>query len=92
MRTLIAEDEAVSRRLLEEALKSWGHEVLVTEDGAQAWQVLQRGDVHLVIADWVMPHLDGLELCRKVREAHLDRYVYIILLTARGRKRGQGER
>ena len=87
MRILIAEDEAVSRRLLEQILKSWGHEVVATEDGLQAWQALQKGDIPLTIADWMMPRLNGLELCQNIREAHLDGYVYIILLTARGRKR-----
>jgi two-component system cell cycle response regulator len=87
MRILIADDETISRHLLEQTLKRWGHEVVVTRDGVQAWETLQKGDGHLVIADWMMPRLNGLELCRKVREARMDRYVYIILLTARGRKK-----
>jgi diguanylate cyclase (GGDEF)-like protein len=86
VRILIADDETISRRLLEQTLKRWGHEVVATGDGMQAWQALHTGDSHLVIADWMMPHLNGLELCQKVRAARLDRYVYIILLTARGRK------
>lgn len=86
MRILIAEDEAVSRQLLAQTLRSWGHEVVVTEHGLQAWQTLQKGEIPLVITDWMMPRLSGLELGQKIREAHLHRYVYIILLTARGRK------
>ncbi len=87
MRILIADDETISRHLLEQTLKRWGHEVVATTDGVQAWRALQKGDSHLVIADWMMPGLNGLELCQKVREAGMDRYVYIILLTARGRKK-----
>lgn len=87
MRILIADDETVSRHLLEQTLRRWGHQVVVTADGVQAWRALQKGDSYLVIADWMMPGLNGLELCRKVREAGMDRYVYIILLTGRGRKR-----
>jgi len=86
MRILIADDDTISRHLLEQTLKRWRHDVVVTTDGWQAWEALQKGDSHLVIADWMMPRLNGLELCQKVRQAGMDRYVYIILLTARGRK------
>jgi two-component system cell cycle response regulator len=86
MRILIADDETVSLHLLGETLKELGHEVVATEDGRQAWQELQEGDIHLVVADWMMPHLDGPQLCQLIRRSSLDRYVYIILLTARDRK------
>ncbi len=85
MHVLIAEDDPVSRHLLKATLSKWGYEVLVAEDGQQAWDVLQSGDSpNLVILDWMMPNLDGLELCRRVRDDDQGQYIYIILLTAKG--------
>lgn len=87
MRILIAEDDIVSRRMLEATLVKWRYEVVVTNNGAEAWQILQsENPPKLVILDWMMPEMDGLEVCKKVREnAELDS-TYIILLTARGQK------
>jgi diguanylate cyclase (GGDEF)-like protein len=83
MRILIAEDDAVSRRLLEAKLIKWGYEVVVTCDGDQAWQALQADDApNLVVLDWMMPGLDGVEICRRVRKNDREPYTYIILLTA----------
>ena len=84
MRILIAEDSATSRVLLRRTLESWGHEVLGTEDGQQAWDALQAEDrPTLAILDWMMPNMDGIEVCRRVR-AHPDlKHLYIILLTSR---------
>jgi sigma-B regulation protein RsbU (phosphoserine phosphatase) len=87
MRILVAEDDAVSRRALELTLKQWGYEVLLAGDGAEAWQVLQEKEIpELAIVDWMMPALDGLELCRKVRQSPQTTPLYIILLTARHSK------
>ena len=84
MRILIAEDDAVSRRLLETLLTRWGYEVVVAADGEEAWQHLQREDApHLAILDWMMPGMGGLEICQKVREVGHPSPVYLILLTAR---------
>ncbi len=84
MRVLIAEDEAVSRRLLERILCEWGHEVVSVTDGVQAWEELQReGAPQLAILDWVMPNMDGLEVCRKARACDATKSIYIILLTGR---------
>jgi len=83
MKILIAEDEPQFRDLLKEILEKWGYEVVVARDGNEAWQVLQSEDApRLVILDWMMPGLKGIEICRKVREGSQDPYVYIILLTA----------
>lgn len=87
MRILIAEDDYDSRRLLCRTLETWGHEVVATEDGAQAWNVLQHEPIDFVVSDWMMPELDGLELCRRIREARFDRYIYFILLTAKNNKK-----
>lgn len=86
MRILIAEDEPISRILLEDALTKWGYEVVVTKNGEEAWNILQQEDSpNLVILDWMMPGMDGIEVSRKIRERKDDNYVYIILLTARNR-------
>jgi phosphoserine phosphatase RsbU/P len=87
MRILIAEDEPVSRRVLEKTLVGWGHEVVVTHDGAQAWAALQAADAPpLAVLDWMMPGVDGVEVCRRVRQGQGAAPTYIILLTAKGEK------
>ncbi|HEV2176937.1 MAG TPA: diguanylate cyclase [Terriglobia bacterium] len=87
MKILIAEDDAVSRRVVESRLQKWGYEVVSVTDGDAAWHVLQQ-DVspQLAILDWMMPGMDGPSICRAVRQAH-GRYVYILLLTAKGHER-----
>ncbi|MFP4054217.1 MAG: diguanylate cyclase [Phycisphaerae bacterium] len=88
MRVLIAEDEPVSRRLLEGTLSRWGYDVLVACDGDQAWESFTRepDPPRLAIFDWMMPGMDGIELCRQIRKEARDEYTYIILLTAKNRK------
>ncbi|TWJ19189.1 sensor histidine kinase [Geobacter argillaceus] len=82
MKILIAEDEPVFRKLLEETLVRWGYEVVATNDGNEAWQALQAEDApRLAILDWLMPGMDGPELCRAVRKQEKP-YIYIILLTS----------
>ncbi|HSF29138.1 MAG TPA: diguanylate cyclase [Candidatus Tectomicrobia bacterium] len=87
MKVLIAEDDTVSRRLLEVTLTRWGYEVAVTRDGVEAWEVLQGLDAPpLAILDWMMPGMDGVEVCRKVRQRGQEPYTYLLLLTTKGRK------
>lgn len=87
MRILIAEDEIISRRVLQSHLTKWGYEVLATTDGEEAWQVLQSDDPpKLAILDWMMPKMDGVEVSRRLRAAKDREYVYILLLTAKGQK------
>lgn len=87
MRVLIAEDDPVSRRLLQAALIKWGYEVTVTSNGKEAWQALQATDApSLLILDWLMPEMDGVEICREVRQLPALKSAYIILLTSRGSK------
>jgi phosphoserine phosphatase RsbU/P len=87
MRILIAEDDVVSRRLLEATLGKWGYEVVSTTDGVQALGVLSQPDApSLAVLDWMMPGLDGAEVCRRARGLGTDRPLYIILLTAKGSK------
>jgi DNA-binding response OmpR family regulator len=84
MKILIAEDDAVSRRLLETRLKNWGYEVVVACDGDAAWQALQGpNSPRLAILDWMMPGVDGVGLCRRLRQTPALQGTYVILLTAR---------
>ena len=83
-RVLIAEDEPVSRKMLCHILESSGYDVVAAEDGLQAWKHLQKAkDIHLAILDWMMPGLDGVEICRKLQNENASSMVYVILLTAR---------
>ena len=87
MRVLIADDSLLSRRLLEETLRSWGYDVLVAADGEEAWRILN--DEHppsLAVLDWMMPGRTGPELCRLVRQRAAEPYTYILLLTSRNEK------
>ena len=87
MRVLIAEDGSVSRRVLAATLDKLGYEVVVAADGAEAWAALQREDApHLAILDWMMPKIDGVELCRRVRGLSATTPPYLILLTAKSGK------
>ena len=87
MKVLIAEDDSISRRLLQAALVKWGYDVVVTTDGQEAWKILQTADPPtLLILDWLMPQMDGIEICREVRKSEALKSAYIILLTSRGSK------
>ena len=87
MKILIAEDDPVSRRVLEATLLKWGFDVTLSTDGAQAWDALvSEGAPKLAILDWMMPEIDGLEICRRARQRPGAGPLHIILLTARGRK------
>jgi CheY-like chemotaxis protein len=88
MSILIAEDDLVSRRTLEATLQRWGHEVRVVGDGQAAWEVLSGPEPPaLAILDWMMPGMDGLELCRRIRQEPSSRGTYVILLTARNERK-----
>ncbi|MBN2289732.1 MAG: response regulator [Candidatus Glassbacteria bacterium] len=87
MRILIAEDDSVSRKVLQVLLQKWGYEVVITCDGAEAWRIMQAEDSpRLAVLDWMMPEMEGVEICRRARETESTRGVYIILLTAKGGK------
>ncbi|HEX2182857.1 MAG TPA: diguanylate cyclase [Rubrobacteraceae bacterium] len=85
MKILIAEDDTVSRTILKRAVEKFGHECLAAEDGEKAWELYRETpDVDAIISDWMMPGMDGLELCRKVRDEERGGYTYFIFLTALG--------
>ena len=85
MEVLIAEDDLTSRMVLEATLRQWGYDVVSVCDGNEAWKALRAEDApRLAILDWVMPGMDGDEVCRKARTVALPNPTYIILLTSLG--------
>lgn len=91
MRILVADDDEVSALVLSERLEDLGYQVTVAQDGAEAWRMMQEAEYRLLVLDWMMPEMDGMELCRRVREVQTDRYTYIILLTGRTDRRDRLE-
>lgn len=84
---LIAEDDPIFRRVLENWLKKWNYRVTSLENGLDAWSVLQQKDApQMAVLDWMMPGLDGIELCRRIRSHEGGPYKYVLLLTAKGSK------
>lgn len=82
MKILIAEDELMNRRLLEVNVTKWGHEPVLATDGEQAWKTLQGPDApSVVLLDWMMPGMDGVEICRRLRDRDEPRMVYVIMVT-----------
>ena len=82
MKILIAEDEPVSSRILQLTLEHFGHEVIAAADGRQAWERFDADPVRVIVSDWMMPDIDGIELCDRVRKRPKTDYTYFILLTA----------
>lgn len=84
MRTLIADDDVAGAAMLAGALERWGQDVVTVEDGEQAWRVIQEDrEVSMAILDWEMPGIDGLELCRRIRQDAARAHMHVILLTGR---------
>jgi sigma-B regulation protein RsbU (phosphoserine phosphatase) len=83
MRILIAEDERITRATLARHLEGWGHSVTATEDGEKAWEHFKAGGFDIVVTDWEMPLLSGLELVKRIRESAAATYVYVLMLTSR---------
>lgn len=84
MKALIAEDNSTTRLLLSSTLVEWGYDVVATSDGTEAWQTLQQERApELILLDWKMPGMDGIEVCRKLRQLPDAQAAHVILLTAR---------
>jgi PleD family two-component response regulator len=84
LKILIADDNALSLLYLQDALQDWGYEVQATADGTSACDILQRPDAPLLaIVDGMMPGMNGIDVCRRIRETVKDRYIYLIMLTSR---------
>ena len=86
MNILIAEDDPVSRCFLEVTLIKWGFDVTTTCDGNQAWEAFQREMPTIAVLDWMMPGIDGAEVCRRVRAIETTKPAYLMLLTAKSEK------
>ena len=87
MKILIAEDNLMSRNLMNALLTKSGHEVVAAVNGAEAWEIMQRPDApRLAILDWIMPIMEGIEVCRRIRSLKTDRPPYIIMLTTMAEK------
>jgi len=83
MNILIADDDLVTLRLLEKHIQSWDHQVYAAQNGLDAWDIASSINLDLVITDWNMPGLDGLELCQRIRNADLPGYIYLIIVSAK---------
>ena len=84
MRVLAAEDNPVFQSMLKTMLTKWGYQAVIARSGTEAWRVLESEDApRLAVLDWMMPGMDGLEICRRIRSANREPYIYILLLTAR---------
>jgi len=83
MKILVVDDELVSRKKLEILIQSLGYETLVAEDGTEGWDIWKNEMPKIVITDWVMPGMDGLELCRRIRDAEGSQYTFIIIVTSK---------
>ena len=83
MRVLVADDDDVSLEMVAGLLEQFGYDVATARDGLEAWNLVRTGQFRLVISDWEMPEMSGLELCRQIRQRQAGGYVYVIILTAR---------
>src|SRR6202167_5736686 len=87
-RVLIAEDDAVSRHVLKSFLHKWNYDVTAETDGAAALRILESDDSpRLAVLDWMMPGMEGVQICQRIRERKKGPYIYLLLLTARSEKR-----
>ena len=84
MKLLIAEDDFIARSLLEKILHTFGFDTVAAEDGLEAWEAYSEGDLRMVITDWDMPVMSGVELCKKIRSDKTKTYTYVIIVTAKG--------
>ncbi len=88
MKILIAEDDSVTRNILQRILLKQGHNLIVAEDGERAWKLFlqYRESVYMAILDWEIPKIDGIELCKRIRSTEIDHYVYLLILSSKTKK------
>lgn len=83
MKILLAEDDAITREIISDNLEQWGYDVVSVDNGLTAWTLLQQEDApKLILLDWQMPGMSGLELCKKLRARQTGSYVYVVMLTS----------
>ncbi len=87
MQVLIVEDDSFSQEIVGAILEDQGYDVIYANDGEEAWRIFQTSPVRLVVSDWLMPNMDGLELCRHIRAQDDTDYTYFILITANAGQR-----
>ena len=84
MRVLVAEDNPVFQSMLKTMITKWGYQAVIARNGTEAWRILESEDAPcLAVLDWMMPGIDGVEICRRIRSANRESYIYVLLLTAR---------
>lgn len=89
MKVLVADDDLISGRSLEQTIKEWGYNATAAKNGEEAWQIIKKEEIRLAVLDWMMPRMDGVELCRRIRQEFqegISKYIYIILLTGRNQQ------
>jgi phosphoserine phosphatase RsbU/P len=86
MKILVADDDPVVRTIVTSGLKALGHTVVDVDDGAKAWETYKQAEYPIVVTDWQMPAMDGLEFTELVRRARRDNYTYVIMLTGKGKR------
>jgi two-component system chemotaxis response regulator CheY len=87
MKIIVAEDDPVSNHFIRRILEYWGHDIHSVTDGEQAWELIEEnGNPDLILSDWDMPNMTGVELCRKIRNDPSKKEIYLILLTAKNLK------
>ena len=82
MRVLVVDDDEVTAAVLEHSLLQFGYDVTLACNGREAFDIIRNGDIHMVVSDWCMPEMSGLELCRRIRQRRSGTYIYIIMLTS----------
>ena len=83
MRVLLVDDDIATLGLLEKSISKWGYDVAKARNGREAFEQTGMDDIDILVSDWQMPEMNGLELCQKVRSLKLQRYIYIILISAK---------
>ncbi len=86
MNILVVEDNTTTLKLFEKSLVGWGYTVYTAENGKEAWNSIEKNTVDIVVSDWVMPEMDGVELCKRIRNEGTEEYVYFILVTSQDSK------
>ncbi len=86
MKILIVEDDSYAAEILKKILENLGYKVFIAQDGLEAWEAIQRSPFRMVITDWMMPRIDGVTLCQKIRETNFGHYVYVMIVTAKDKR------
>lgn len=85
LRILLADDDLLMRELLQTVFEAYGHEVAIFDDGADAWAAFDEAPAPMVVLDWEMPRMDGLEVCRRIRDHEAGEDTYLLVITARSK-------